>query len=221
MPEAVRLGLCETTSNCGTGNGLPVGADHTTQRKQGKCFRTADECGDEADHHQNRTRLGRTTVQPSCREDPYGPPSGLSHRGPSCVRRSFRARLSSQSPQAPGKPLHGSHPAQWRLCSRVRQWRASFAPTQVSSHQAPWAARCAAPAHDAPHGLLPDVPGLTPTQARLARTPATMRQVATRRSTPDLLDANESTWAFVAIDRVGSVQKSEVRRLGALASEGR
>src|ERR1700758_4265223 len=36
----------------------------------------------------------------------------------------------------------------------------------------------------------------------------------------DLLDANESTWAFVAIDRVGSVQKSEVRRLGALASEG-
>jgi hypothetical protein len=143
MPEAVRLGLCETTSNCGTGNGLPVGADRTTQRKQGKCFRTADECGDEADHHQNRTRLGRTTVQPSCREEPYGPPSGLSHRGPSCVRRSFRARLSSQSPQAPGKPLHGSHPAQWRLCSRVRQWRASFAPTQLSSHQAPWAARCA------------------------------------------------------------------------------
>jgi hypothetical protein len=37
----------------------------------------------------------------------------------------------------------------------------------------------------------------------------------------DLLYANESTWAFVAIDRVGSVQKSEVRRLGALASEGR
>ena len=101
MPEAVRLGLCETTSNCGTGSGLPVGADHTTQRKQGKCFHTADECGDEADHHENRTRLGRTTVQPSCREDPYAPPSGLSHRGPSCVRRSFRARLSSQSPQAP------------------------------------------------------------------------------------------------------------------------
>jgi len=42
-----------------------------------------------------------------------------------------------------------------------------------------------------------------------------------RSANGDLLDANESTWAFVAIDRVGSVQKSEVRRLGALASEGR
>jgi hypothetical protein len=33
------------------------------------------------------------------------------------------------------------------------------------------------------------------------------------RVTVDLLDANESTWAFEALDRVGRIKKPHVRRL--------
>jgi hypothetical protein len=39
--------------------------------------------------------------------------------------------------------------------------------------------------------------------------------------TPDLLDANESTWAFVAVDFVGRRGKRQVNRLEAFTSEER
>jgi hypothetical protein len=38
---------------------------------------------------------------------------------------------------------------------------------------------------------------------------------------PDLLDANESTWAFVDVDSVGSGEKPQLRRLESLAVEDR
>jgi hypothetical protein len=38
--------------------------------------------------------------------------------------------------------------------------------------------------------------------------------------TPDLLDANESTWAFMPVDRVGCDRKPHVRALEQLGSKG-
>jgi hypothetical protein len=38
-----------------------------------------------------------------------------------------------------------------------------------------------------------------------------------RDGTPDLLDANETNWAFVAVDRVGFVNNQQVKRLATLA----
>ncbi len=35
---------------------------------------------------------------------------------------------------------------------------------------------------------------------------------------PDLLDANETTWAFAAVDRIGSVKNRQVKRLATLTS---
>jgi hypothetical protein len=41
---------------------------------------------------------------------------------------------------------------------------------------------------------------------------------AVRLHTPDLLDANESTWAFVEVDGVGCDENYEVRTFATLAS---
>jgi hypothetical protein len=35
---------------------------------------------------------------------------------------------------------------------------------------------------------------------------------------PDLLDANETNWAFVSVDRMGVVGNQQVKRLAALAT---
>ena len=43
-------------------------------------------------------------------------------------------------------------------------------------------------------------------------------EIEAGRATVDLLDANETTWAFAAADRIGSVKNRQVKRLATLAS---
>jgi hypothetical protein len=44
--------------------------------------------------------------------------------------------------------------------------------------------------------------------------------VRVRDGTADLLDANETTWAFVDVDHVGRVKKRQVKKLATLVSVG-
>ena len=63
----------------------------------------------------------------------------------------------------------------------------------------------------------------SPNQTRSARRRNLVLPCATLSqncSSRDLLDANESTWAFVAVDRVGCLNNEQVKRLATLARVG-